>query len=309
MCRVELFIGKGGVGKSTCSSLQGVFFASLKQKTLLVSMDPAHNLHDIFNCELGNKGKKVTPYLTARETDLKKGTRDYLKHVRRSFSGIYHYQQALNIDKYFDILKFAPGMEEYSAWLALEDLFKATDSHKGFEKIVVDTPPTALTLKTLALGEVNLLWIEQLEQMRMEIIQKKQAVARIRKEELRELADDPVFRQLQTMKKRYRQVQEYLKDSSHTRIHLVMNEDELSFSESLSIRDQLAELSIPIGRVIVNKSSRDDSRWDRICREFPLSQIVDVPLQHKSIQGMARLESLARFCSEHKKNRDPRDPV
>ncbi len=302
---IELFIGKGGVGKSTCSSLRGVSFASLKQKTLLVSMDPAHNLHDIFNCSLSDKGKKLNPYLTVRETDLVKGTRDYLKSVRRNFSGLYHYQQALNIDKYFDILKFAPGMEEYSAWLSLESLFTGTGRRNNFDKVVVDTPPTALTLKTLALGEVNLLWIAHLEKMRMEIIQKKQAVARIRKEEVHELELDPVFIYLQNMKKRYRRIQNYLKDGRNARIHLVMNEDDLSLSESLSIRDQLKELSIPVCRVIINKSSRDDSRWKIVCREFPSAQIIDFPFQHTPVQGIVRLESLACYCSEHEKSRHP----
>jgi anion-transporting ArsA/GET3 family ATPase len=42
------FIGKGGVGKSTTSALTSIYLASKPYKTLLVSMDPAHNQCDIF---------------------------------------------------------------------------------------------------------------------------------------------------------------------------------------------------------------------------------------------------------------------
>jgi anion-transporting ArsA/GET3 family ATPase len=68
--RVLFFVGKGGVGKSTNSSLFALKLARGGKRVLLNSIDPAHNLHDIFKISLGPKPKQIVPGLEAMETDL-----------------------------------------------------------------------------------------------------------------------------------------------------------------------------------------------------------------------------------------------
>ena len=117
------FTGKGGVGKSTLSSAFGYQLSEKGYKVLIVSLDPAHNLGDIFGVKLNSKEVKFTENLSLAEVDLGKASRKYLKENTRVFEEVYGYLKVLNMDRYFNILKYHPGMEENAALIEVERKF------------------------------------------------------------------------------------------------------------------------------------------------------------------------------------------
>ena len=60
MCRIILYTGKGGVGKTTVAAATAIQAAKKGHKVLVISTDAAHSLRDVFEQELGPEPVKVT---------------------------------------------------------------------------------------------------------------------------------------------------------------------------------------------------------------------------------------------------------
>ncbi len=289
--RILFFIGKGGVGKSTNSSLFALKLARGGKRVLLNSIDPAHNLHDIFQISLSPKPKQIVPGLEAMETDLDQWVKKYLKDTERDFRSVYKYQEAFNLHRYFKTLKYSPGLEEYAVLLALADTLRRF-ADRDF--IVFDTPPTALTLKFLALPDVSLLWLSELSQFRQLILNKEQIINRIRqgrKDAPKER--DPILSKIADLVDLYRGMSDLLKDGSVTRSFLVLNPDELSLAESQLIWRELTNLGIKISYLIVNKSETDSEFLHRVEGQFQDARLLVLPrMAGGELTGLKQLDSV-----------------
>jgi arsenite-transporting ATPase len=289
MARILFFVGKGGVGKSTSSSLFSLKLARSGRRVLLNSIDPAHNLHDIYQTSLGCKEKQVIPGLEAMETDLDLWVKRYLKETEHDFRSVYKYQEAFSLQKYFRTLKYSPGLEEYAVLLALVDTLQRFSNR---DYIVFDTPPTALTLKFLALPAVSLLWLNELSEFRRLILRKKEIITSIKRGKKGEKERDPILSKIVEIVDRYRGLADLLKDPIATRIFLVLNPDELSLAESRLIWKELERLGISIPFVLLNKAESDDGFSARARDQFPGSKLLLLPKGKGELTGLERLDAV-----------------
>jgi arsenite/tail-anchored protein-transporting ATPase len=260
--KVLFYTGKGGVGKSTMAA-SAAWQLSQKSRVLIVSLDPAHNLGDIFCVSLNGREKRMNDRLLLREVDLHKLSRDYLEREIGVLTRTYSYLQALNLDRYFSILKYSPGIEEYALLTSIEETIRKDGTN--FDTIIFDTPPTGLTLRFLALPQITITWIDRLAQIRRQILDKRHTIQKIRgpateeekKQEIKlafDEKDDPVLNRLMALKDNYESLTRILQGPD-CGVVLVFNPDMLSLRESERLVEGLRDINLPLRLLIQNKVS------------------------------------------------------
>ena len=253
------FTGKGGTGKSTMASAAAWQLALKGSRVLAVSFDPAHNLGDIFGLKLTNKKRKFEKELYLMEVNLEKASGKYIKENISLLESIYSYLKPFNMERYFQVLKYSPGIEEYASLTALEELVR---TEKNFDYIIIDTPPTGLTVRILALPIVTLSWIDRLKKIRSSILEKRYTIHNIngkRSEKGVKLAytesDDMVMKKLSEIERRFLNLKTFLEGDNNS-IVVVFNPDFLSLRESQRLISDLNELHLPF-RIAINNKVED----------------------------------------------------
>jgi arsenite-transporting ATPase len=288
--QLYFFIGKGGVGKSTTSAVTAISLANRGQDTLLVSMDPAHNQCDIFEQDFSEKPFQIAERLAVKEVDTDYWIAKYLRETQAHIKRTYAYESAFNLQKYFKVLQFSPGLEEYALLLAFENILQVSDDK---DVIIFDMAPTALTLRFFSLPFITLIWLEELLKLRKQIYEKKEIISKI-KFGKKEIEQDKVKAKLEGMILNFGLLRECFR-SDATRIHLVMNTDKLSLSEALRIKQKLTDVAIHIDSVIVNKSQGNQIPAE-VTREFSRQKTILFPLSSRKLLGY---EALKKYIASH----------
>lgn len=166
MPNLSIFIGKGGVGKTTISAAYALHRAMRagKRSVLLLSTDPAHSLSDIFDQPFGDSPQKLRVGSKARldiwEVNVEKRFRAFLSQHKEALLSILERGSIFSRSDLEPLLETTlPGMAEMAALLAMTD---ALDSGK-YDHIVVDTAPLGHTLRLFALPQYFSTFLDILE--------------------------------------------------------------------------------------------------------------------------------------------------
>lgn len=280
---LHFFIGKGGVGKSTTSALTALHLARSGRKTLLVSLDPAHNQRDIFMHPLSEKPVTVCEGLAVKEIDVDQWVKTYLKKSTDLLKRAYAYQSALNIQRYFNVLRLSPGLEEYALLLAFDD----TLAHgAALDDILFDMPPTALTLRFFSLPAITRLWLNELLSLRSKIYERKEIISKIKFKSIT-IEQDKIKARLQEMIGESRhQSARFTSESSH--INLVLNNEPLSCSEAVRILQKMTGIGISIARLLFNRCHPDET-IRKHSRELDAYPLWLFPHSKTQLTGLAAL--------------------
>jgi len=272
MKTLDLLIGKGGVGKSSCSALLSLYFASRGQKTLIVSMDPAHNLGDIFERRFDERPRTIPNGPDVIEIDVEARIKRSLRESESQVKDSYSYLSSLNLESHFKVLRYAPGMEEAAMLGAFADILHRY--REKYDRFVIDMPPTALSLRFLSLPSLSLVWLEELLKLRRKILKKQEIVEKI-KVGKNIIHEDKVLKRLEKMLAEHRKYQSFFQ-SETCRIHIVANPEKLSLKEAGRLQQKLNSLGFAAYGLFLNKDKGEEisdigSAFLQI-RRIPLSE-------------------------------------
>ena len=149
MTKFIFFSGKGGVGKTSMACTYAVRFADEGKQTLIVTTDPASNLADVFEQEIGHQVTPIQPIpgLWAMEIDPDTATQEYvdraLNPIRAAFT--------LSMVKIVEEQMSGPCTAEVAAFDRFTDFIVQDQTTREFDIIIFDTAPTGHTIRLLEL--------------------------------------------------------------------------------------------------------------------------------------------------------------
>ncbi len=320
--RLRFFIGKGGVGKTTVAAAYALRQARSGLRTYVISLDPAHNLGDVYDVELGDKPRRIAENLWGIEVDYEAMIKKHLKRLSDKIKDIYGYLKIFNLDKYIDVLQHSPGIEEQASLEKIIELTKELGDGGKADVIVYDTPPTGLMLRIMALPAISLIWIDKLLDLRLAILEKRRAIRKITGEEMKAVIagkefnvattpeEDPIYRELVSLRETYTWINNLFTDRDKTRVALVINPETLPVLEAHRAYKFLEKIGIGVFYIIINKylflegplppsleakRREQEEAVDMAEKLFNGLEFYRIPYQSFEPRGVEKLSELAKY--------------
>jgi arsenite/tail-anchored protein-transporting ATPase len=303
--RILFFGGKGGVGKTTCSTACALGAAAGGRRVLLVSTDPAHSTSDVLGTALGPDVRPIVPNLWGLEIDADTEVRRYLDEAKRKMAGLFSPAVLREAARQIELTAGMPGAADVALFDRMAALI-ATHEHE-FDLIVFDTAPTGHSLRLLRMPEMMAAWVDALARRRREVVDATTAAggdgghARV-------AAPDPILSALEQRAERLASVRNQLVDRHRVAFVLVLVAERLPIEESVRAAQALDDAGMAVGALIVNRTLPDgepgaflrarraqEARYlAEIERRLSAYRRILVPQLESDIHGLAGLETIGR---------------
>jgi len=280
--KLTFFAGKGGVGKTTCSAAYELKLASAHpdNRYVVISVDPAHSLRDVFAHE------HPPANLQVEIVDTREKWRTFREslgeEIERAVDAITPsgLTVAYDTDAVQKLIEVAPpGADELFAITRLADLI-ADDS---IAEVIVDNAPTGHFLRLLDLPQTAGEWVREF----MRIL--------LRYKEL--IPPGSLGEELVSASKSLKSVDEALHHDA--KVMVVTRPERIVIAETKRLLAELERRAIAVGGVIANYvTPQSGCKCDRSMRQFEEAALAELPAvtkierRDRPVTALADLQSL-----------------
>lgn len=146
--RVQVFLGKGGVGKTTCSAATALACAERGESSLVISTDPTPSLSHIFEITGRHRDREVRPNLYLTELGLDDVREMWDERFGREVYGVFSSFVDVEYPTFVEfVTSVLPGLSEE---FMVDDIRRLAGAGR-YRHVVWDTAPLGQTLALLGM--------------------------------------------------------------------------------------------------------------------------------------------------------------
>lgn len=296
MKRVILFTGKGGVGKTTIAAATGCLLAEKGFKTIVVSIDPAHSLGDVFEKDLSPEPIKISRNLFAQEIDVYYSVEKYWGALKKYLKALFEWRGIEEIMA--EELSVLPGMEEIAGFLWVDYHFKRGE----FDVIVLDSAPTGETLRFLSLPEIAEWWFRKIFPIQKKVVQVVRPA--IKKFTDFPLPEDETYDTAEKLFDSLYSLHKLMQNPEISTIRIITNPEKMVLKETQRAFTYLHLFGYPVDSVIINRIMKGNvfKNLSKVQEEYILKiedffspiPILRVPFYNEEMTGIKKLLKIAK---------------
>src|SRR5713226_8139620 len=292
--RIILYLGKGGVGKTTIAAATAVRSAMLGKRTLVVSTDLAHSLADCLNIPLASNPKELSANLWAQEVNV-------LDEMRRGWSKVQNTMSKVLRKQGMDAvmaeeLALIPGMDEI---VGLSNIYRNVRDG-DFEVVIIDAAPTGETVRLLSMPDTFQWYAQRIMGSNALNLAKPIIRAFVPTVEIMDA--------VKLMSERVKSLREVLSNPDISSYRPVVNPERMVIKEALRAETYLALFGYPIDAVVCNRVIQPGNYQDTFMQDMYRNQeklrlqihstfaplpIWEAPYLSHEIIGIPQLNELA----------------
>ena len=306
--RIILYLGKGGVGKTTVAAATAVRSAEMGYKTLVASTDIAHSLADSLDIPLSDQPTMIANNLWAQEISVVADIQNYWGTLQNFVSSVIVGNGINNVVA--DELSTFPGMDEIVALLHINKQAK----ERNFDRVIIDAAPTGETIRLLTMPDTFRWYAGHINRF-------ERGVVKVLKPFAGRLLQGPaeVLEALNKLDAATAELRTTLSNPEISSYRVVLQPEKMVIREAERAVSYLGLFNYPVDSIIINRilpESAADGKFYQKRRELQakyMQMIEDnfspLPLWHvpyyaDEVVGIPALSRLALDCFAE---RDPAD--
>lgn len=295
--RIILYLGKGGVGKTTIAAATAVRSAALGKRTLVVSTDLAHSLADCLSSSLTSEPKELASNLYAQEVNV-------LDEMRHGWGKVQESMSKVLRKRGFDMvmseeLALIPGMDEIVSLLNIYRNARDGD----FEVVVIDAAPTGETVRLLSMPDTFQWYAGRIMNLNSGTLNLARPLIKAF------MPSGEILEMVQLLSERVKVLREVLSNPDISSYRPVVNPERMVIKEALRAETYLALFGYPIDGVVCNRVIQPGKYADAFMQDLYRNQeklrsqihatfaplpIWEAPYYSHEILGIPQLGQLAQ---------------